>query len=579
MSHDHGHPHSHDDGHGHPHRHDHPHADQPLPAALDLTVPASELSPAQVGRRSFLQRAGLLGAAAVGAGALGTVGAGTAAAQTTTPDSRRGPTDARKLLWLAGDHHIHTNHSNDAQYLVSEQVARSAQYGLDWMVITDHGSVGHQKFGVEQTAPEIAQARVDNARTLVFQGFEWNIPAAEHGTIFVAPGEGAVPLLKEFEGTYDGAITGTSPSSAANEALARTGLTFLQDAVTKRRVSDALFLANHPARNGIDSPHEIRGWRDAAPTVAVGFEGAPGHQAAAIPGPGHERNGRGYYSNAQNANSFPGYGPETYVTYGGFDWMTATVGGLWDSLLAEGKPWWISANSDSHQIYNDTRTQGTGNVTTTGTRGVPIDTGVPIPQYGDFWPGYYSSTVVGATDFTYPAVMGAIRDGRMYVVHGGLVGALQVTLTPVNEPSATLGGTALYGNSRRLQLTIDVTLADRPNYHGDLPVLKKLDVIVGQVKGPVSDADSFTAPDTKVVQSFDVPATAPGGVVSLTYDFRRVDGPFYVRLRGSDGKRNQVGLRGAAIDPSGPRVDALGNADPWQDLWFYTNPIFAYPKK
>ena len=34
--------------------------------------------------------------------------------------------------------------------------------------------------------------------------------------------------------------------------------------------------------------------------------------------------------------------------------MTATVGGLWDSLLAEGKPWWISANSDSHVNWNET---------------------------------------------------------------------------------------------------------------------------------------------------------------------------------------------------------------------------------
>ncbi|MFD1050973.1 hypothetical protein ACFQ1S_38320, partial [Kibdelosporangium lantanae] len=43
---------------------------------------------------------------------------------------------------------------------------------------------------------------------------------------------------------------------------------------------------------------------------------------------------------------------------GGFDWMTATVGGLWDSLLAEGKPWWITANSDSHNVYADSAVRG-----------------------------------------------------------------------------------------------------------------------------------------------------------------------------------------------------------------------------
>jgi len=40
--------------------------------------------------------------------------------------------------------------------------------------------------------------------------------------------------------------------------------------------------------------------------------------------------------------------------------MTSTVGGLRDSLLAEGKPWWITANSDSHQVWADTSGRGPG---------------------------------------------------------------------------------------------------------------------------------------------------------------------------------------------------------------------------
>lgn len=559
------------------HDHTHPHdsePDQPLPAALDLSVPDSELSPTQLGRRSFLVRAGVLGAATAGAAALG----GGVAAAAPGPTRRRGSRPAQDLLWLAGDHHIHTNHSSDAQYPVSEQVQRSAQYGLDWMVITDHGSVGHQKLGVTQTGPEIEQARRDNARTLVFQGLEWNIPAAEHGTIFVAPGDGALAVLQEFEGSYDGAVTSSRESNNVNQRLARQGLVFLQRAVDRSRVTDALFLANHPARNGIDSPLEIRGWRDAAPKVAVGFEGAPGHQAAAIPGPGHENNGRGYYSNAPGAGSFAGYPLESYVTYGGFDWMTSTVGGLWDSMLAEGKMWSISANSDSHRVYNDTFTQGTGDVTTTGTRGAPVDTGAPIPQYGDFWPGYYSSTVVGATEYSYRAVMGAIRDGRMYVVHGNLIAGLDLQVQGNGAP-ATVGGTATYGRNGKVVVDISITLPDRPNYNGDIPRLRKVDVIIGQVRPAPADKNTFEAPDTRVVRTFEVPAdAAPGSVVTFSHEVRRVRGPFYVRLRGSDGNRLAVGLRGARVDPSGPQVDALGNADPWSDLWFYSNPVFVMPR-
>lgn len=89
--------------------------------------------------------------------------------------SGRSGGDPQRLLWLVGDHHIHTNHCPDGQYLISQQVTRSAQYGLDWMVITDHGELEHRKFGIEATHPEIVAARKDNVRTLVFQG-----PGVEH---------------------------------------------------------------------------------------------------------------------------------------------------------------------------------------------------------------------------------------------------------------------------------------------------------------------------------------------------------------------------------------------------------------
>ena len=185
----------------------------------------------------------------------------------------------------------------------------------------------------------------------------------------------------------------------------------------------ALFLANHPARRGIDSPHEVRGWRDADPSVAIGMKGAPGHQAAGLPRPTAGR-ARGYYDNNPSAASWPGYPLESYRTWGGFDWMTGTVGGLWDSLLAEGRAWWISANSDSHANYLDTSRRGPdGNFDLNGRYNDPVY-GPVLTDVGDYWPGQYSRTHVGASSFSYRAVMDGLRAGRVWVDHGGLISGL-----------------------------------------------------------------------------------------------------------------------------------------------------------
>jgi len=370
------------------------------------------------------------------------------------------------------------------------------------------------------------------------------------------------------------AATDTTP---ANEALAISGINFLSSAVTQRRIPDALFLANHPARKGIDSPHEIRAWRDAQPHIAVGFEGAPGHQAAGIPAPTGQGSGRGYYDNSPTAASFAAYPLESYRTWGGFDWMTATVGGLWDSLLAEGKPWWITANSDSHWVHNDTTDRGPGSdFTTNGFYNDPVYTGKPAASNGDFWPGFYSRTHVGATDFSYAAVMAGLRAGRVWVDHGGLISGLDVRVRSGGQ-WVTLGDSLVVRRGSPVQLTITIELANGPNWAQFVPNLARVDVIRGAVTGPAADRDVFTTPATKVVKSFEVNKST--GTVSLTYDLGRADQPFYLRLRGTDGNRIAPGYLGAAVDPAGPAMDVLGSADPWTDLWFYTNPIWILPHR
>jgi hypothetical protein len=572
-----GFPHHH---HHHHHRGEgHPAAPGDLPPALDLSTPDSELPPADVSRRSFLRRAGVLGAGAAAANVL--LGAGSAAAEPGTDGS--GDRDhGRDLRWLAGDHHIHTLYSGDAVYRVIDQVRHAQAYGLDWMVITDHGSVQHAKIGVEKVHPDIVAARAELPGMLVFQGLEWNIPAAEHGTIIVTPGRDDVAVLKEFENAYDGTVTDTGASTPANEAHAIAGLNFLADAVRNHRVDQALFLANHPARRGVDSPHEFRGWRDAAPGIAVGMEGAPGHQAAGIPKPQGVGSGRGFYDNSPSPNSFPGFPLDSYRTWGGFDFFTATVGGLWDSLLAEGRPWWITANSDAHFIYLDTVARGPGSdFATNGFFNDPVyNGGTPTATSGDFWPGYYSRTHVGVTRGGYPGVMDGIRDGRIWVDHGALLKGLDVRVRVTGDRSrsagATLGGTLSVRTGARVELSITVDLATQPNWAQFVPKLARVDVIAGDVTGPVADKDTFTAPGTKVVRSFEVGTGRPR--VTFTHAFGPVEKPFYVRVRGTDGNRGAPGFHGPAVDPRGPAIDVVGNADPWTDLWFYANPIWVLPR-
>jgi hypothetical protein len=553
-------------GAGHDHHH---HGPEPVEGSWRDEADDRPLS---VARRRFLTGMGVAAAATA-------VGTGHATAD-QAPRNQWSSGDR----WYAGDHHIHTKYSPDAQYEVATQVANARKYGLDWVVITDHGGVAHQKFSIDQVAPDIEAARRRFRDTLVYQGLEWNIPGAEHATVFLPPGRHTVDILRAFEAAYDGGVLSTPvaqgglglvqrATSADGEPYALAALRYLDAQVFAGRAEIALMLANHPARRGVDSPHELRGWRDAAPDVAIGMEGAPGHQASSITeANGGRGDGRGYYEAAPNVDSFPGYAPTAtenpYRTYGGFDWMTAKVGGVWDSMLAEGRPWTITATSDSHQVFGDTYVQGTQDHNTTGSRGAPIDTGV-AQRYGDYWPGQYSSTLVGAHSRSYVDIMRGLRAGKVVAVHGRLVDGLDLRVRARSDGDTrgvSIGGRTFVRRGTDVEVTIEVTLASRANFGGFVPKLAKVDLIAGPVTGPAADRDAMTAPGTSVVETFAVPAGARGKV-RFTHVFPRVDRAFYLRLRGSDGNH---------LDAAGnPVMDVLGDDDPWSDLWFYANPVFV----
>lgn len=548
--------------------------EQQLPSWADPSVSPADLDPQGVSRRQLLRRAGLFGAA---------FALGPTAVPAAASEQRYGGDDPY-LAYLVGDHHIHTVYSHDAKYTFSQLATAGARYGLDWMVFNEHSNFGHANLGAQMEHEEILKARAENPRQLIFQGLEWYIPAAEHCTVFAAPGPHEVDLLTRFELAYDGKLLGYDKGGAAdadtarNEAHAVKAIQWLAEQRRNGYVDDVLVLANHPLRLGIDSPHEMRNWRDAAPEIMVGMEGAPGAQGAAIPGWRGTTSIRGEYENKPSAQSWAGYPADAYLTYGGFDWATATVGGLWDAMLAEGKLFSVTTNSDAHRVVFDTWKNGDWpagqNFDNTGKLPDPVNTDTPQPG-SDFWPGQFSRTHVGVTRYGYRAVMAGLRAGRVWLDHGHLLDGLEVRLKREYDHGrgVTLGGRLRVRKGEKLTLDVTVTTTSRPNAQGILPELAHVDVIRGAVRGPVTDRDTWRAPDTKVVRSKDV--SGREGTYTLRIPLTAGDESFYVRLRGSDGNRNAAGYLGASVDPHGPIPHAPGDGDPWADTWFYSNPIFV----
>ena len=115
---------------------------------------------------------------------------------------------------------------------------------------------------------------------------------------------------------------------------------------------------------------------------------------------------------------------------GGFDQMTAIIGGFWDAMLGEGRRWWSTANSDSHIHYTE------GGI--------------------DFWPGEYSKTFVLA-EKTHDSILESLRAGRMFVVSGDLITALDLTLS---DGMSSVGWGETLKTKQGSKLTLEIAVSD-----------------------------------------------------------------------------------------------------------------------
>lgn len=447
--------------------------------------------------------------------------------------------------WLAGDSHIHSYYSpgydyatnppkpivggpdGDAQYPITKNAEMAVKYGLSWMVITDHGGPNHSKLNMERAYPELLEARKQFPGLLSFVGMEFNMPAMDHHTLMIPNGEQESKTLFDIESKWDKAETYPTDKTRDTEEKALQTINYVKNMEGPKPI----FMANHPARSatglgkyGADTPHELRNNNDAAPDIYVGFEGAPGHQAGGL-------NKDGTLKPTGNRGA---YG--SHPTYGGFDQMTARVGGLWDSMLGEGRRFWIVATSDSHVHYTD--------------------------GGSDFWPGEYQKIYVKANK-TYDDVLDGLRKGRTFVTSGDLVSELDMTVSGAGK-QAKLGETLKLGGAQDVTVTLRLRDPSGKNFHGDNPEVSRVDLIVGDVTGKAkADAyDNDTNPTTRVEQRFKPDSwKRDGEVITLTYTLKNVSKNMYVRVRGTN------------TDQLEPAADPKGE-NPWADLWFYSNPVF-----
>lgn len=448
--------------------------------------------------------------------------------------------------WLAGDHHVHSWFSvsvkpaadpsqppilikaGDASNPITTNARMAAQHGLSWMVATDHGGPNHSKLNRDEAYPELLRARRETPGVLLFWGMELDTPAAEHSSLILPRTDSERDALFAIESRYN-----RREPWPADPARDQEG--FMLDALRHMKAlpRPPVVIANHPSRSatgvgryGLVSPSELRNWNDTAPDVAVGMEGAPGHQASSLQPDGllKPKGDRGGYSRAP--------------TMGGFDQMTAKLGGFWDAMLGEGRHWWVTSTSDSHRHYTD--------------------------GGDDFWPGEYSKTYVKAAH-TYDDVLEGLRNGRIFVTLGDLVSEVEVTAS-AGAAKAEIGGRLEVPRGSDVTVVIRVRDPSGKNFGGFSPSVARIDLIQGDITGPAADRTLDANPSTRVVRVFTPTSWArEGEVLSMVHVLKDVRSPTYIRVRGTSGKESE------------PLPDPLGE-DPWSDLWFYANPVFIVPR-
>ncbi len=274
-----------------------------------------------------------------------------------------------KSKWVAGDFHQHSYVTDGSNPMVLVQ-QNGFDFGLDWQANSEHGGTADQD-GVgtlwKNVVPPVTRlgsplpsgdnnlwrwqtladadkvpaylqpVRAANPGKIVINGMEMNMPGAEHCSTAIVDPTGLD--IAQFEYLWDksdsDASGGYGFEDPANNGVVKNFVNDLSKATQATAWMQANFAGRgwmvpaHPERaadkdwsDGNPSgygPNFLRTLNDAGPDVFFAFESAPGHQ---------KDSGRGGYDEGKAFGN---------GTYGGVGYFAATVGGLWDALLGEGR--------------------------------------------------------------------------------------------------------------------------------------------------------------------------------------------------------------------------------------------------
>lgn len=511
-------------------------------------------------------------------------------------------------------------------------VAPVTQVKGDVAMSQGHRSMWRWQSAEEIIYPELTRLAKELNRPMLYAGIETNVPGHEHTSMTVIGNQkpqnfggdtGDATGVAEFEYRFDrsdtdfskGAPNHTWEGKVANASGSGSGTANHKNKAVpsvqwlqKYYPLDSYYVPAHVERAGVFNPNSnngfnvehFRDFNNAGPTVSVGFESQPGHQAA---------NNRGEYR-----AGFCGAGCDSVgvTTFGGTGIYAAKVGGLWDAMLGEGRNWFFYASSDWHNrgsfsIYEAASTQ-------------------------DFYPGEYQKLYLprpaAGTTLRPNVIVDGVRSGNSYSVQGDLItGELTYKAEVIGYAAAgtaKMGQTLVVPRGRSVKLTLEVNLPTTKNNSPysfnnpslaqigiqeplNRPTLRQVQFIKGNVTGVIAadnaNYTNATNSTASIYASFGPNNwTVNGQKRTMVVTIANVQNNMYVRTLGSnlppstpaetDAKGNPLNDWDPLNADQGPFVPCTDAACPshmvvrdgvklssydvagWADLWFHTNPIF-----